>query len=725
MERSKELSMDKAFLQKLTSTVFANLNSDQFGAEELALIVGMSRSQIHRKLRRINGKSISKFIREIRLKEAHRLLQQGVGTASEIAYQVGFSSPTYFTKCFHEQFGYTPGEAKYIEEDTPEVTTDLVENEFEPISGDKLESDIAEKLQDLNRPLKTRITVLYFFMAGILMLLAAFLVWPYLPLGNKRSEKMDAEDKSIAVRPFKSLSDDPEKQYLADAAMEAIQHHLSAIEDLRVISLTSVEQYRDTDKTSTDIGKELKVGYLLEGSFQKNGDSARLAVKLINTQDDSHKWSNQYYRNWNDIFTVQSEVAQLVAHEIGAIITPREKSLIEKPPTVSLTSYDFYLRGREKYVKFELDKRDRKAMETAEDLFYTALEYDSTYAQAYTGLAWIYKSKHFWKTFLSEHFLDSMFILADIALSFDNQLAEAYVLRGDYYRFNDDRLQAIKEYDKAIKFNPNEWQAYWNKGNLYECDDFVKTIDNYQKAASLQRGSFLSQIYRAIAYAYAGSNFREKAADFYGEALKLDNDSARYYASLGGLEETNMEFPKAIELYKKSLVIDSSDWHTWLRLGMVNGFLGQNTAYLEYMRKYENALKDHRTDDPTWTIWIGHAYWVNGFKERAKNYFDEGLRYHQELLKLQRHHVQNLFIYRKLAAIHAFRGNTDKAFEYLRCMNRSQRFPLFLIKDFKNDPLFNGIRHELEFQEIVKDIETKCEAEHERVRVWLEENEML
>jgi len=104
--------MDQDFIQKLTNTVFENLNNEQFGAEELASQIGLSRSQIHRRLHQINGKSITEFIREIRLKEAHRLLEKEAGTASEIAYMVGFGSPTYFNKCFHEYYGYTPGEVK-------------------------------------------------------------------------------------------------------------------------------------------------------------------------------------------------------------------------------------------------------------------------------------------------------------------------------------------------------------------------------------------------------------------------------------------------------------------------------------------------------------------------------------------------------------------------------------------------------------------------------------
>ena len=133
-------------------------------------------------------------------------------------------------------------------------------------------------------------------------------------LGNrKQAENLSKLEKSIAVLPFKSLSDDPEKQYLADGVMDAILLHLSKIEDMRVMARTSVEQYRETDKTASEICKELDVAYLLEGSFQKYGDQARLIVQLIIPGMEGHVWANEYNRNWKDIFSVQSEVAQTIA----------------------------------------------------------------------------------------------------------------------------------------------------------------------------------------------------------------------------------------------------------------------------------------------------------------------------------------------------------------------------------------------------------------------------
>jgi TolB-like protein/lipopolysaccharide biosynthesis regulator YciM len=541
-----------------------------------------------------------------------------------------------------------------------------------------------------------------------------------------RTEGTKILDKSIAVLPFTSLSDDPEKQYLADGVMDAILLHLSKIEDLRVMSRTSVEQYRVTEKTATEICQELDVAFVLEGSFRKYGDQARLIVQLIQSGKEDHAWANQYDREWKDIFTVESEVAQSIAHELKAVITPNEKQLIEKTPTTNLTAYDFYQRGREEFYKFWLDQVNIEALERAEDLYHEALEYDSTFAQAYTGLAWVYSFKHKWVTVLTEDFLDSMLILADIALSIDDQLAEAYVIRGEYYWRNNKKEQALAEYNKAIEFNPNEWQAYLNKAGVYwKEDDYVKTIDNCYKTASLHRGPLLPKLYSFISSAYGFAGFEEKKIYYAKEALKLDNDSASYYFSLGSTEETNGNFEKAIEFYKKSYSIDSTDLDVIFRLGMVHSYLGLNEEYLEYIK--ENHIISETLDklNPNIIFRLGHAYWVNGFKEEAEYFFNEGLRFHNEMLEVGIHYFSEYWTFYSLAAAHAFLADNDKAYENLRLMNQRPRMPKWMIKDLNNDPLFDSIRDEPEFQQIVRDVEAKYQAEHERVRQWLEENDML
>ncbi len=403
---NEDASMDQLFLEKVHEAIKKNIGNENFGVDELSKEIGISRSHLHRRLKYLNGESASHMIREFRLKKAFKMLQHKEATVSEISYEVGFSNPSYFNTCFNKYFGYPPGKVKRIRS-----------------SGSVKKHSISRKL-------------IITLIATLVVVASAFII--YFTLSDRNIETNEAIiiNKSIAVLPFKSLSDDPEKQYLTDGVMDAIILHLSKIEDLRVMDRTSVEQYRETDKTTTIIAQELDVTYLLEGSFQIVGDQVRLIVQLIKPGKEGHIWAKDYNRNWKDIFSFQSEVAQTIARELQAVITPEEIQLIEKIPTVNLTALDFYQRGMAEMVKY-LDRQilSREALEKAEDNFHKALAYDSTFALAYIGLGHVYWSKHLWKNFLSENFLDSVLILADSALSFDDQLAEAYVLRGSYYRY--------------------------------------------------------------------------------------------------------------------------------------------------------------------------------------------------------------------------------------------------------------------------------------------------
>jgi tetratricopeptide (TPR) repeat protein len=154
-------------------------------------------------------------------------------------------------------------------------------------------------------------------------------------------------------------------------------------------------------------------------------------------------------------------------------------------------------------------------------------------------------------------------------------------------------------------------------------------------------------------------------------------------------------------------------------------YLGQFEESLEYLKKEDILLNTLDRPHPWFTFRIGYAYWVNGFKEEAEYYFNTGLEFHLEMIELGRHYNQDFHTFYILAAMYAFLGDKDKAYKNLRIVNQRQRIPLWMIKDIKNDPLFNTIRDEPEFQQIVRDIEAKYQAEHERVRKWLEENDML
>jgi len=534
-------------------------------------------------------------------------------------------------------------------------------------------------------------------------------------------------EKSIAVLPFKNDSPDLERMYFINGTMEAILDNLCKIKDLRVPGRTSVEQYRDNPKPIPIIAKELNVSYILEGSGHRDGNNVRLIVQLLDGKKDQHIWSQTYNADIEDIFSMQSEIAQLIAGEIKAIITPIEKQLIEKPPTTSLKAYDFYQRGREEHAKYQFLSGNMSTLTKAEVLYKRALEYDSTFAQAYTGLAAIYWDKYYRKEYFSENFMDSILILTTVALSYNDQLDEAYTIRGNYYYENKQPEKAIKEFDKALNINPNSWRAYYGKGD--QSEELLISLENFLKAESLNHGPELPDILTRIAEAYCDAGFIDKARYYTLEAFKLDGDSVQYFAELGYLEQKMANYEKSVEFLERSYSIDTSNLFTLFLLGEMYGFGGQVEKSLKYFKKFltrRDAIlgTEYFTEGSIYHR-IGYVYWESGYMEESEYYFNKQLDECNNVIKSGRPWSQLYYTYYDIAGIYAFRGEKDKAYENLRIFNQRKVESLWMLSLIKNDPLFNNIRNEPEFQQIVRDVEAKYQAEHERVRKWLEEQGML
>lgn len=310
--------------------------------------------------------------------------------------------------------------------------------------------------------------------------------------------------------------------------------NLTKIKDLRVISKTSVEQYRNSDITAVTNGREQNVAFLLEGSFQKEENQIRLIVQLIRTKDEGHVWSDNYDRNWEDIFTVQSDVAEIVADKLQAVIIPEEKQLIRKVPTINLTAYDSYQRGK------DLLDDDPKTDEVNEEqkLFKQSLALDSKFALAYLGLAQVYWIQNYSNTFFENYFLDSVLILANKAITFDDKCSEAYTLKGSGYVSLAKPELALKELNKALELNPNNSIAFYIRGSIYReiKDDYVEAIRNLIKCAGRDRGKRLPEIFNDIGYTFWLAGFNKQAKHYYREKLKLDGDSIYFLIILNLME---------------------------------------------------------------------------------------------------------------------------------------------------------------------------------------------
>jgi TolB-like protein len=575
-----------------------------------------------------------------------------------------------------------------------------------------------ETREDIHKPKKKLILLL----SGLFLIVAIVIValFVFNIIGGGKQTK--ALEKSIAVLPFKLLSDEPDKQYLADGMMDAILLHLSKIEDLRVMSRTSTEQYRELGKTMTEIGRELGVNYLLEGSFQKYGDNVRLIVQLIKTGKEGHIWANEYDRKWDDILSVQSEVAQAVAGELHTVITPEEKVLIDKVPTTDLTAYDLYIKAnsfQEDYSKTgNLDSYQK-----AVTLYMASIEIDSSFAKAYTGLALAYGNRYYYESYLKENFMDSCLVLANIALSFDDQLDEAYYIKGDYYFSYGQVEKALDNFDIALRINPNYYAAYYSRGEIlsYVLNDYVKGIDNYHKALNLISGDERPALLRNLGFKYLDVGFIEKAKYYYKEAFILERDSVNYLYGLWNIERCEEHYEEALKLAKKINEIDTNSF-TDLYIYSIAGT--KEEAYLYAEKKVEYSKKSGILD-LTESHRIGYAFWQVGKYKEAESYFNQDIQYNEESIKLSRGWAQMKGCQYDLAATFAFLGDKEKAYKYLDEFNTKNFFQLWWISLAKHDPLFDSIRNEDRFQKILQNMEAKYQAEHERVRKWLEKQGTL
>ena len=231
----------------------------------------------------------------------------------------------------------------------------------------------------------------------MVFIILAFIVSGYFII-SKLIMSSEQPEKTIAVLPFINDSPSDSTTYFINGIEEEILNNLQRIKSFKeYYQRISTEQYKGTAMPSIHDIVEAQLNYIVQGSGQKYGKNFRLRVKLIRAGKESQLWAKSYeqeIKEVNDYIRIESEIAQSIANELKTIISPEEKQLIEKKPTTNLTAYDFYQRGRDEHTKYWNDNNNRAALQKAEDLYRKALKYDSTYAQAYTGLARVYWDKH-------------------------------------------------------------------------------------------------------------------------------------------------------------------------------------------------------------------------------------------------------------------------------------------------------------------------------------------
>ncbi len=267
--------------------------------------------------------------------------------------------------------------------------------------------------------------------------------------------------RRVAVLPFASLSPDPNDEYFADGLTEELIDRLCKVKELEVIARTSVMTFKKKDVKAADIGKELRAGALVEGSVRKAGNKIRVTAQLINANTEGHLWSSKYDRNLDDIFAVQTDIAEQVAGALEVQLLPAEKSAIEKKQTQSMEAYTLYLKGRQLW-----NRRTKNGVDEAMKCFERASQVDPNFALAYVGIADCYAVMENFGTIPAAELAPKIKESALRALKLDSGLAEAhttYAMALATYEWRWE--EAELEFKRAIELNPNyatahHWYAY-------------------------------------------------------------------------------------------------------------------------------------------------------------------------------------------------------------------------------------------------------------------------
>jgi TolB-like protein/Tfp pilus assembly protein PilF len=449
--------------------------------------------------------------------------------------------------------------------------------------------------------------------------------------------------QSLAVLPLENLSSDPAQEYFVDGMTDELIADLSKIGALRVISRTSVMQYKATRKPLSQIAKELRVDALIEGSVLRAGDHVRITTRLTQAAADKQLWAESYEGDLRDVLKLQNDVARAIASEVRSKLTPNEQSRLSNSRQIDPRAYEAYLKGR-----YNWNQRNAAVLRTALESFQHAIDIDPTYAAAYAGLADTYNLMGSNELLPAKDALERARAAAQKALELDDNLAEAHAsLAGVLQSGNDWNFKAAEvEFKQAIELNPNYATAhFWYGLNLLPLKRPDEALREFRRAEELDPLSPVVSTYVGFAM--------EKAR--------------RYDEAIAANLETTALFP------------DFAFGHWALAMAY-----RQKGMYQQAISEFKKAI-ELSAGRPDFMATLGHAHAVSGDKNQALKIA------HQ----LEASHAPPFV----MAIVYLGLGDKERTFTLLE-QAYEQRFPSILPEALQ-DPLFDPVRADPRFQELL------------------------
>jgi TolB-like protein len=586
---------------------------------------------------------------------------------------------------------------------------------------------VSKPKTEISKNLKAKIIT-----GSFLILVIIVLGYFFIP---KLFKSFESVEKSIAVLPFRNLSNDSTQIYFCDGFMEELLNNLQRVKEFTVRS--RADQYKNTTKTSKIIGEEMNVKYLIQGVIDREEDSIKIWIKLIDAESNKLMWSNDYTREMKQLFSLQSEIAKEIASELKAELTPEEIKKIEKKPTENLEAYNYYLQGNYYYLKVYPSGDNNTAIE----LYEKAIGLDPGFALAYTGKAKCLLDQYWYYKDHSEDILHRSKLAIDKAFEIDPSLPDAHLTLGIYYYYGYlNYPEALKQFELVSKDQPKNSDAiYWLACVYRRAGNWEMAKSEFEKAIELEPGR--SEIAEDAGETFDLLRDYSKAEEFYNMSIILKPDWVYPYSFLSRMYlrwkgdmmkarevlgnavrnnktsisdsliiETNFlidiyegkyeEALKDISLFKYDVIQTEFYFRPkYLYYATIYGLMNKHElehAYYDSTRVFLESRMLNMPDDPRLFSSLGIAYAGLGLHEEAIRAGEKAVK----LLSISKEAYKGPFLVEDLAMIYVMVGQYDEAIK--KISNLLSIPGLLSTKILELDPRWAPLRNQPEFKKLIE-----------------------
>src|SRR5580704_18897922 len=423
----------------------------------------------------------------------------------------------------------------------------------------------------------------------------------------------------LAVLPFDNLSGDPSQEYFSDGLTEEMIAQLARLQPdrLGVIARTTMMQYRGTKKSIDQIGRELEVSYLLEGSVRKSNQRVRITAQLIKVSDQTHLWAESYERAEEDILAIQIEVAERIARSLTFELLPREHAALARRSTTSTAAHDAYLRGR-----YCWGKRSEDNFAKAIEYFQQAVELDPEYALAYAGLADCYDTLGWYGAIPSGVAYEKAKNAAHRALRINEGLAEAHAALAYGMQFHEWNWPEIeKEYLRALELDATYVTAHhWYALFLNAMARFDEAVAHMNSALELDPLSPVLNSHLGWIFYFARQN--ERAIEQLRKAVEMEPQFAVGRCFLGFALEKGKKYPAAIREFKAARELSNGHPLAIASLSHAYGLSGKKAEARKYLEELKKAAQRRHVS----AYYFALAYAGSGDKNQAFGWLEKAFQ---------------------------------------------------------------------------------------------------